>query len=62
VYRVDTTTIRANIGFIGIAVALLGRNTAVGVGLAALLFAALQTGDVAEPDPTISRRCGAAWR
>jgi general nucleoside transport system permease protein len=34
----------SNIGFIGIAVALLGRNTAVGVGLAALLFGALFTG------------------
>jgi general nucleoside transport system permease protein len=34
----------SNIGFIGIAVALLGRNTAVGVGLAALLFGALLTG------------------
>jgi general nucleoside transport system permease protein len=33
-----------NIGFIGIAVALLGRNTAVGVGLSALLFGALFTG------------------
>jgi general nucleoside transport system permease protein len=32
------------IGFIGIAVALLGRNTAVGVGLSALLFGALLTG------------------
>jgi len=32
------------IGFIGIAVALLGRNTAVGVGLAALLFGALLNG------------------
>jgi ABC-type uncharacterized transport system permease subunit len=32
------------IGFIGIAVALLGRNTAVGVGLAALLFGSLLTG------------------
>ena len=32
------------IGFVGIAVALLGRNTAVGVGLAALLFGALLTG------------------
>ena len=31
-------------GSSGIAVALLGRNTAVGVGLSALLFAALQTG------------------
>jgi general nucleoside transport system permease protein len=32
------------VGFLGIAVALLGRNTAVGVGLAALLFAALLFG------------------
>jgi ABC-type uncharacterized transport system permease subunit len=34
----------SNIGFIGIAVALLGRNTALGTGLAALLFGALLTG------------------
>jgi simple sugar transport system permease protein len=34
----------ATIGFLGIAVALLGRNTAVGVGLAALLFGALVYG------------------
>jgi ABC-type uncharacterized transport system permease subunit len=32
------------VGFIGIAVALLGRNTAVGIFFSALLFAALQTG------------------
>ena len=32
----------STIGFIGIAVALLGRNTAIGVALAALLFAALR--------------------
>jgi general nucleoside transport system permease protein len=32
------------IGFIGIAVALLGRNTAVGVGLSAVLFGALLNG------------------
>jgi general nucleoside transport system permease protein len=32
------------IGYIGIAVALLGRNTAVGVGLSALLFGALLQG------------------
>ena len=32
------------VGFTGIAVALLGRNTAIGVGLAALLFGALFTG------------------
>ena len=34
----------SSIGFLGIAVALLGRNTAVGVGLAALLFGALLYG------------------
>jgi general nucleoside transport system permease protein len=34
----------SNIGFIGIAVALLGRNTAVGVGVGALLFGSLLTG------------------
>jgi simple sugar transport system permease protein len=33
-----------DLGFTGIAVALLGRNTASGVVLAALLFAALQSG------------------
>jgi simple sugar transport system permease protein len=44
-FRLDTTQISvSSVGFIGIAVALLGRNTAVGVGLAALLFAALETG------------------
>jgi ABC-type uncharacterized transport system permease subunit len=34
----------SSIGFIGIAVALLGRNTAIGVGLSALLFGALLNG------------------
>jgi simple sugar transport system permease protein len=34
----------ANVGFIGIAVALLGRNSAIGVPLAALLFGALTQG------------------
>ena len=44
-FRLDVTGIQgATIGFTGIAVALLGRNTAVGVGFAALLFAALETG------------------
>jgi ABC-type uncharacterized transport system permease subunit len=44
----------SNIGFIGIAVALLGRNTAVGVGLSALLFGALLTGTSTRSlDPTI---------
>ena len=35
---------RRTIAFVGIAVALLGRNTAVGVALAALLFGGLLTG------------------
>ncbi len=43
-FRLDTTDFTSTIGFIGIAVALLGRNTSIGIGLAALLFAALQTG------------------
>ena len=50
-YRVDITTIQgANIGFIGIAVALLGRNTAVGVGLVgAAVRGAADGNGVAEP-------------
>jgi general nucleoside transport system permease protein len=36
--------ITSQVAFVGIAVALLGRNTAIGVGLAALLFGALLTG------------------
>jgi general nucleoside transport system permease protein len=44
-FRLDLTDIQAStIGFVGIAVALLGRNTAIGVFFAALLFAALITG------------------
>ena len=44
-YRIAATTISlSSIGFLGIAVALLGRNTAIGTGLAALLFGALLTG------------------
>ncbi|MFN2470052.1 MAG: ABC transporter permease [Gaiellaceae bacterium] len=44
-YRLAESTVKGStIGFLGIAVALLGRNTAVGVGLAALLFGALLTG------------------
>jgi ABC-type uncharacterized transport system permease subunit len=44
-YRVAASTISlSTIGFLGIAVALLGRNTAIGTGLAALLFGALLTG------------------
>ena len=54
-FRLDITTIQGRtIGFIGIAVALLGRNTAVGVGFAALLFAALQTGTASRNlDPSV---------
>jgi general nucleoside transport system permease protein len=44
-YRIGASTISlSQIGFLGIAVALLGRNTAIGTGLAALLFGALLTG------------------
>jgi ABC-type uncharacterized transport system permease subunit len=44
-YRIGTNDIQvSNIGFIGIAVALLGRNTALGVGARALLFGALVNG------------------
>ena len=44
-YHFGTTDVQASsIGFLGIAVALLGRNTAVGVGLAAFLFGALLYG------------------
>ena len=38
----------SQVGFLGIAVALLGRNTAVGTVAAALLFGALQTGTAAD--------------
>lgn len=53
--HLDLTDIQGStIGFVGIAVALLGRNTAVGVGLAALLFAGLQTGtSTRNLDPSI---------
>jgi general nucleoside transport system permease protein len=44
-YRLGVLDIQvSNIGFIGIAVALLGRNTALGVGLSALLFGSLVEG------------------
>jgi ABC-type uncharacterized transport system permease subunit len=44
-FRLSTGDVQTSvIGFTGIAVALLGRNTAVGTGLAALLFGALLTG------------------
>jgi simple sugar transport system permease protein len=56
-YRIGETDIHAsNIGFIGLAAALLGRNTAVGVGFASLLFGALLTGTSGRQlDPTIFR-------
>jgi simple sugar transport system permease protein len=44
----------SNIGFIGIAVALLGRNTAVGTMFAALLFGALYVGtSTRQLDPSV---------
>ena len=44
-FQIATNDISASqIGFVGIAVALLGRNTAIGVGLSALLFAGLVNG------------------
>lgn len=44
-FRLGVIDIQSSqIGFIGIAVALLGRNTAIGVGLSALLFGALLNG------------------
>jgi len=44
-FRLSTGDIQGStVGFVGIAVALLGRNTAVGIGLASLVFGALLTG------------------
>ena len=56
-FRVNTNDVlTSTIGFTGIAVALLGRNTAIGVGLSALLFAALITGtSTRNLDPEIFR-------
>src|SRR4051794_16226021 len=56
-FRLGQADVRAStIGFVGIAVALLGRNTAVGVGLAALLFGALLNGTSGRQlDPSIFR-------
>jgi simple sugar transport system permease protein len=55
-FRLDVTTITgySQIAFTGIAVALLGRNTAVGVFFSALLFAGLTTGtSTRNLDPTV---------
>jgi simple sugar transport system permease protein len=54
-FSIATNDIQAStIGFIGIAVALLGRGRAVGIGLAALLFGGLQVGTSTRAlDPTI---------
>jgi simple sugar transport system permease protein len=44
-FRLGEQDVQASeIGFIGLAVALLGRNTALGIGAASLLFGALATG------------------
>ena len=54
-FRVATNTVQiSSIGFLGIAVALLGRNTAVGVFFSALFFGALVTGtSVRNLDPEV---------
>ncbi len=56
-FRLNTNDIfTSQIGFVGIAVALLGRNTAIGVTLSALLFAALLVGtSTRNLDPEIFR-------
>jgi simple sugar transport system permease protein len=55
-FRIDLTSVQSYsyVAFLGIAVSLLGRNTAVGVFFAALLFAGLKTGTAARNlDPEI---------
>ncbi|MGN6431884.1 MAG: ABC transporter permease [Gaiellaceae bacterium] len=54
-FNLDLTVVQTvQIGFIGIAVALLGRNTPIGIFLAALLFGALLTGtSTRNLDPSI---------
>jgi general nucleoside transport system permease protein len=57
-YRLDLTSVQtySQIAFIGIAVALLGRNGAVGIFFAALLFGALKTGtSTRNLDPNVFR-------
>jgi general nucleoside transport system permease protein len=54
-FRIATNDVQINtFGYLGIAVALLGRNTAVGVLFSALFFGALVTGtSVRNLDPTV---------
>jgi ABC-type uncharacterized transport system permease subunit len=54
-FRIATNSVQiSDVGFIGIAVALLGRNTAIGTVFAALLFGALTTGtSVRNLDPEV---------
>jgi ABC-type uncharacterized transport system permease subunit len=57
-YRINTNDvlISSQIAFAGIAVALLGRNKAIGIGLSGLLFASLVTGtSTRNLDPEIFR-------
>jgi simple sugar transport system permease protein len=56
-YRIGPSDIAVStIGFIGLAAALLGRSTAIGVGASSLLFAALINGTSSRHlDPTIFR-------
>jgi simple sugar transport system permease protein len=54
--QLDVTNTSGQVGFIGLAAALLGRNTALGVGAASLLFGALLTGTSGRQlDPSIFR-------
>ena len=54
-FRLGTLDVQnSTVGFIGIAVALLGRNTAIGVAFSALLFGALLYGTSSRSlDPTV---------
>lgn len=53
-YTAGTLDIQASaVGFVGIAVALLGRSTAIGVGLAAFIFGALDYGTTRGLDPEV---------
>jgi simple sugar transport system permease protein len=54
-FNLDLTVVQSvQIGFLGIAVALLGRNSAIGIFFSALLFAALLTGtSTRHLDPSI---------